>query len=113
MANKDQVTKIKPDATIVSGVTIVDTQGYESLTFISAVIDTTAYSLEHGDDPALADAVAVPADFVLGETAYTAAGTGKVGYVGKKRFVRFTVVNPAVDETIVAVLGTPHEAPVE
>jgi len=112
MANKDQVTKINPDATIESGVTIVDTQGYESLTFILPVQDTTALSLEHGDDSALADAVAVPADFVLGETAYTAAGTGKVGYVGKKRYVRITVTDAPADDTIVAVLGTPHEAPV-
>lgn len=109
--NKDQVTELTVDATIVSATTIVDTQGYQSLTFSSAVVNGTTYALTHGEDSALSDGAAVPADYVVGQTAYTAGGTGKVGYVGKKRYVQITVGTPATDTTIVAIQGYPLKAP--
>lgn len=111
MAKKDQATLITVDSSIVSATTIVDTQGYESLTFVLPVINTTSLALTHGDDSGLSDGAAVGSDFLIGQTAYTATGTGKLGYVGKKRYVQITVTNPATDTTIVAVKGNPLKAP--
>ena len=102
---------MKADATLVSGTTIVDTQGYEALSFIFATINTTAVTLAHGDDSGLSDTSAVTSDFIIGDVAYTAAGTGKVGYVGKKRYVEITIANPAVDVTITAIQESPLLAP--
>lgn len=109
--NKDQVTELTLDSTLVSGTTIVDTQGYQSLTFSSAVINTSTYTLTDGEDSALSDGATVVAAFRIGDVAYTAAGTGKVGYVGKKRYVKITVANPATDVTIYAIQGNPLKAP--
>lgn len=107
---KDNVTKMKV-STCTSGVTIIDTAGFESLTFVSAVINTTAYALSHGDDSGLSDAAAVTSDFYIGKVAYTATGMGKVGYNGKKRYVQITVTNPATDASIFAIQESPTKAP--
>lgn len=109
--NKDQVTEITADATIVSATTIIDTQGYQSLSFIVEVVNGTALSLEDGEDSGLSDGAAVDAAFVIGDAAYTAAGTGKIGYVGKKRYVQLTVATPATNTSIVALQGYPLKAP--
>ena len=82
---------------------IVDTAGYSSLAFIlnlGALADadaTFAVTVDHGDDPALTDAAAVPADKLTGTLAlagFTFADDNKlrkIGYVGSKRYVRLTI----------------------
>ena len=108
---KDNVTYYKP-SNVVSATTIIDTNEFESLTFILNVIDTTSLELTHGDDSGLSDGTTVGSDFLIGETAYTATGVGKLGYVGKKRYVQITVTNPATDTTIFAIQDSPLKAPV-
>lgn len=107
---------------------IIDRQGFESLTFaivLGAVTDanvTAAVTVDHGDDPALADAAAVPAADLIGT--YALAGFDfaadnacrKIGYVGPKRYVRLTVTSTSNDAgsipiAAVAILGHPWIAP--
>ena len=82
---------------------IIDTQDFYSLEFftqIGAISDagaTFAVTIDDGDDSSLTDAAAVSSTFLVGTLA--AAGfTGnddnevrRIGYVGKKRYVRYTI----------------------
>ena len=82
---------------------IIDTAGYESLLFliaIGALTDanvTFALTLEHGDDPALSDTAAPAATDLVGTAALATwlfsddDKVAKIGYKGKKRYVRLTV----------------------
>jgi len=80
---------------------IIDTVGYESLEYIlaSGTITDGAYALllEEGDDSGLSDAVAVPADEILGDlVGFVAADDDtvkRVGSVGKKRYQRLSIVS--------------------
>lgn len=108
---------------------IIDTQGYDSLTFVIATGNladsdaTFAVSLEHGDAADLSDATPVPADDLVGTTAaasFTFANDDsvrKIGYRGSKRYVRLVITpsnNDALAATFlsaVAVLGHPMQAP--
>ena len=91
-------TEVTTTANVVGN--IIDTQFYESLSFL---VYTGVYTtgdltliLEDGEDAALSDAAAVNSDFIIGDlTAITlgaANQTARVGYVGKKRYVRLTIV---------------------
>lgn len=82
---------------------IIDRSGYDKFMFAiltGALADadaTFAVQVDHGNDPALADASAVPDSQLTG----TEAGAGfnfsaddqtrKIGYVGPKRYVRMTI----------------------
>lgn len=88
---------------------IIDRQGFDSLEFalqVGLFTDGGVTPLvEHGSDPALADAVAVPDSDLLGTeaaAALTAVGVSKVGYVGNKRYVRLTAVATALSTLTVA-----------
>ncbi len=82
---------------------IVDKAGYESLVFailLGAIADadaTFAVTLDHGDDPALADAAPVPAANLTGTLALASFDFNadnklrKIGYTGSKRFTRLTI----------------------
>lgn len=105
MATVDQQTVLDPTV-LVSATTILDTVGSEALSVVfEANGTTTALSVEHGDDSGLSDAVAVPAQFLIGELTPSAAGAALVGYVGKKRYVRVTVANPVANTSIYALQG--------
>lgn len=93
---------------------IIDTKDYHSLEFIlftSTVSDGDyAPKVEDGDDPALSDAAEVDSDFLLGtvaEASFTADTddnkTRRIGYVGKKRYVRLSIVS--TDTSSGATLG--------
>ena len=89
LANQDITTD-----TTVNGA-IIDTAGFTGLEFLfaSGTITDGAYaiSLVHGDDSGLSDAADVPAAEELGVAAYVAADDDlpkRLGYIGKKRFVR-------------------------
>jgi len=102
MATKD-LASVKRLVTVTSGTTIIDTCDFEALTYALQVQDTTAVTIEHGDESDLSDATTVPAQFIIGETAFTAAGEALIGYVGKKRYVRVTVANPVASTSIFAI----------
>ena len=92
---------------------IIDTQGYESLTFLiqSGTITTGTFTpkIEDGDDAALADASDVDSDFLLGTIAdATFAATDddtvkKIGVVSKKRYVRITLTGASTPNGLMAV----------
>lgn len=91
------------DTPVVSS--IIDRKGAEQLAFIiltGSIADadvTFAVLLEHGDDPALSDAAAVPDSDMVGATPEVSAGfqfddddsVRKLGYVGNKRYTRLTI----------------------
>lgn len=104
--------------TTTNGV-IIDTLGYESVTFIlqSATLTDGAYLplIADGDNSGLSDAAAVADTFLLGTEAAAAFAladdntTKRIGYCGKKRYVRLSIVSSATSSggTIgaVCVLG--------
>jgi hypothetical protein len=105
---------------------IIDTEGFESLEFLLWTKTVTdgdyAWKIEHGDDAALADAADAASDDVLGSLAGFTADTddnsvNRVGYIGKKRYVRASIVSTntttGVDAIgILAILSHPRRAPV-
>jgi hypothetical protein len=131
MANIDLKNDIKTlvglDVQAISSSTttagnIIDTQDFESLTFVQvlgALTDGT-YTLliEDGEDSGLSDAAAVADDFLVGTEASTvlsaANGISRIGYVGKKRYVRASVVSATVTTGatagVVAIQGSPRHS---
>lgn len=114
------------DTAIVSA--IIDTRGYDSLTFAILTGTNTdtnatfAVTMEHGDNSALSD-TAVPATTDLSGTVALAGFTfaddvecRKIGYIGNKRYVRMTITPSGNNSgdiflSAIAVLGRPHVAP--
>lgn len=98
-------------AAITPGTTILDTQGFNALTYVFSYGATSVVSLEDGDDPALADGAAVDPKWILGNTTFTASGVGLVGYVGTKRYVKFSETNPVANTSVYAFEGFLGKAP--
>jgi hypothetical protein len=106
---------------------VVDGLGYDSMAYVitaGTIADADAsfaVLVEHSDDDD-SGFVAVPDTDLIGTEADAGFdfdddnGTGKIGYVGPKRFTRLTITpsgnsgNAAI--AAVAVLGHPHHAPV-
>lgn len=103
---------------------IIDTQGYESCTFIlqngtnTDANVTFAVLVEDGDVPNLSDYAAVDDGYLVGTEVLAASAFGddvecrKIGYIGPKRYVRVTVTptgNNSGDWFMsgVAILGHP------
>jgi hypothetical protein len=64
--------------------------------------------LEHGDDSGLSDAVLVTAEETLGSIVFVYADadtTKRIGYIGKKRYVRLSLVSTNIGEGEAAFLG--------
>lgn len=135
MASYDLHNQIKTSValdyqTIASDTTtagnIIDTQFYESVEFIlvSATITDGDYAplIEEGDASNLSDAATVTADYLLGTTAQGSFTeddddneTRRIGYVGKKRYVRLSIVSTNFSAsggslTAIAVLNAPRHA---
>lgn len=105
---------------------IIDTQGYEEVTFYiaSGVITTGTITpiLYDGDDSGLSDAAAVADANLIGTEADATfavtddATTKALGYKGPKRYVRLNLVTAggtfAGLAGAIAVLGKPRHAPV-
>lgn len=104
---------------------IVDSSGFNSMEFLmhaGTITDGTYdFVLEQGDDPALADAVIVPAGEVLGSlTGFTAADSDtvrRVGTLGKLRYQRLSIVSTGVTAGTalmgaLVIKGVPSSAPV-
>jgi len=98
---------------------IIDTKLFESLTFLLNVGDYTdgtyTVTIEHGDDSGLSDTAAVTiADdpqtliasnpLVAADLVLAAAGLKRFGYIGKKRYVRLSVVSTAVTTGAIAAI---------
>lgn len=104
---------------------IIDSLGFESLEFFitSGTITDGAYALllQESDDSGMAGATTVSAENTLGSvTGFVAADDNvvkRVGYIGKKRYVRLSIVSTGVTTggtnfTATAVKGHPLHAPV-
>lgn len=122
----DLTSKTGANTTTVGN--IIDTDGFDGVDFIiradnlqSGLITPL---LEDGDNSALSDAVAVDDAYIIGadgvETGQEAAaaldadGVSHIGYVGKKRYVRLSLVStlgPTGDISAEAILGFPRNAP--
>jgi hypothetical protein len=122
-----QVTSAFNSATIGSDTTtngvIVDTAGFEALTFSvqSGAITDGAYTvtMAHSDASDLSGSEAVPADEVLGSIAFALAEDNvakRIGYIGKKRYVRISIVSTGTTSggvfSATAIKSVPHSAPV-
>jgi len=112
MAQKDLKNKVKTlvafniqaisSDTTTAGA-IIDTLGYESVTFViqSGTLTDGAYTplIQDGDNSGLSDVAAVSDDFLVGTEAAAAFvladdnTTKRIGYVGKKRYVRLNIVS--------------------
>jgi hypothetical protein len=102
---------------------IIDRANFEAVEFVihtGTVTDGTYTPLiEHGADPALSDAAAVPDNQLLGTelgaqvvAADDDNGSNKIGYVGDLRYVRLSLVSAGVTTggtamSAIAVLGHP------
>lgn len=103
---------------------IIDTQGYNSLTFVMNVgartDGTYTLSIEHGDNSALSDTSTPDATDLVGTAAGTAISAAqsqkKLGYVGNKRYVRVNIVSTSVTTGAtagaLAILGRPAVGPI-
>lgn len=134
MATKDQKTLVKPvsalnPTTIASDTTtngiIIDTKGFQSLTFIlqsgAIAAGTATPTLEEDDVVGFGSATTVATGDLLGTIAdATFADTDDdavkwIGYRGKKRFVRLSIVTTgSTTSTVlsaVALKGNPDLAP--
>lgn len=95
---------------------IIDTNGAYSLEFFInsgglALAGTVDFVMEYGDDAGLSDAAPVPTDFIVGTLAdvqltSTSPETKRVGYVGKKRYVRIGYTSS--QSGIFGALGVKH-----
>lgn len=102
---------------------IIDTALFEGLEFllIAGTITDGAYavSLEEGDDSGLSDAAAVSAEETLGDADFADTdddSSKRIGYIGKKRYVRLKVVSTGVTTGVdsfgaVALLGMAMHRP--
>lgn len=107
--------------TTTAGVEI-DTLGFESLTFLmraSTYTDGTYTPLIQETDTAGSGYTAVADNDLIGteaDTALSAAGVSRIGYVGTKRYVKLSFVSASTSTgatlDAVAVLGSPKTAPV-
>ncbi len=107
--------EITSDTTIVGEIT--DNIGFEGLEYFlqSGVLAAGVLTpkVEHGDDSALADAADVPTDFLKGtiaEATFAATDdnkTKRIGYVGKKRYVRLSMVSTgSVTSSYISAVAT-------
>ena len=105
---------------------IIDTQGFESVMFgiITGTVTDGDYTIliQDGDESDLSDAAAVADASLLGTEAgasFTADTDdnkiSKIGYIGKKRYVRMSIVSTNTSSGAViggyAMLGHPHFEP--
>lgn len=125
--NNCEVANALDSQTISSDTTtngeIVDVAGFHGIEFIlkSGTVTDGAYTvtLTEGDDAALSDGATVAAADLLGSIAFAAADDNvakRVGYIGKKRYVRMNVVSTSTTSggvfDGVAVKFSPNHAPV-
>lgn len=112
---RDLATKIK-GVELTMGTTVVDRAGFESVTLLTTVEDGTVIGVVEGDESDLSDGAAVSADFLIGKTTFATADgdIGRVGYVGGKRYVKFSYTASApTTYNGIAVLGDAHNKAVD
>lgn len=131
MASFDQKSDVKnlnafTPATISTDTTTagveIDTQGYEAVTFLfraSSYTDGNYTPLIQESDTSGSGYAAVSDAYLIGteaSAALSAAGVSRIGYVGKKRYVKLSFVSTSTSTgatlDAVAVLGRAKSSPV-
>lgn len=107
---------------------IIDMLGYQAVEFVltSGTITTGVFTplLQDGDDSGLSDAANVSTDYLLGTYAlatFTTAAADdnackQIGYVGKKRYVRLSIVTTSTGNGVIsaqAIKGSPAIANID
>jgi len=107
---------------------IIDMLDYQSVEFFihTGTITTGVFTplLQEGDDSGLSDAANVSTDYLLGtyaDATFTTAASDdnavkRIGYVGKKRYVRLSIVTTSTGNGVIsaiAVKGNPRVANVD
>jgi hypothetical protein len=118
------IQTISSDTTTVG--IIIDMQDWEALEFeiFSGAITTGVFTpkIEDGEDSGLSDAAIVSTDYLLGTIADATFGTAddnvckQIGYVGKKRYVRLSIVTTSTGNGVIsaiAVKGEPGSASID
>lgn len=113
--NIDLATTLSVPLPMVLDTTIYDTGlsraagategvGAESLTFLFQYDTTSMVTITAGDQADLSDGVTVEAQWLTGDalTGYTAAGAGRIGYVGPYRYVKINITNPVANTSVFA-----------
>lgn len=98
---------------VTPGTTIIDKQGYESLTFSFSIEDGVTITMTEGDDAALSDGAAVDAAFLIGKKTFVTAdgSVATIGYNGDKRYVQFDYGTGPTTEVCQAIQGHAHLSP--
>ena len=98
----------------------IDTQYAEGMALALPTQDTTAVAVTECDtsggtytDVAEAFILVGDDDGVLSgnDVTYSESGTGLVSYVGKKRYVKFTVTNAVSNTSLILIKGSLSKAP--
>ena len=100
---------------------IIDMQGYESAVFVmrAAVITDGTYivTIEESDDSGMSGANDAVAPQIVGSAEFSGAGDSEgvatIGYVGAKRYIRFTVdttVSATGNVLALVILANPRRA---
>jgi hypothetical protein len=89
-------------ATVASGQVVLTSLGYGTLSVMLIGTGTTALTW---------DTPVAGTGGTGSYVAYTGAASGQVGYVGKRRYVRMVVTNPATDTTIMHIKGSLLSSP--
>ena len=112
MASKDFATLIN-QRPITLGATIIDmqAQGAEGLTFIFEQAANSVVTIEDDDVVGFGSATVVPAQFLIGDTTFSGAGSASLGYVGKKQFIRMSMTNPVANTSVFIILAPLLKAP--
>lgn len=118
--NALDAAEVTGNGTVVGN--IIDTLGYESLEFITQLgtVTTGDFTLliEESDASNLAGSNVVAAEHRLGSLTVmdTSDQVARIGYIGKKRYVRLSVVGADTSITdslsAIAILSHPKRAPV-
>lgn len=99
----------------------LNTVKYLSCTFIVPVQNTTSLAFTECDTSGGTYTDVAERNLIVSDSlgtksgndvAYAASGTGTIGYVGKKQYVKMTVTNAVSNTTIHSILGNPLVAPV-
>ncbi|WP_018300119.1 hypothetical protein [Fangia hongkongensis] len=110
MANQDFASLIKAEE-LTLDTTIVDMQGANALTFVFNHANNSVVTVTDGDESNLSDGATVDAKWLIGDTTFTAAGVGVIGYVGKKRYIKINMTNPVANTSTYGIKSSLYEQP--
>ena len=118
MANREIGSVTKINALYTSG-TAVDTVGSQAVIFGAPSQATTAVTITESDDDSTYNAVDTDSILVhdddgvkaLNVITYSDSGSVYLSYIGKKRYVKFTVANAVSNTSLFVLTGKLRKSP--